>query len=225
MALDLSASIAAVNALPLAPDPFSLGLQADDFRAQVKDHGERVRWFQAIEAQSGPGGEQPTRGGVVYVEHPLPDEVRVFLFQNTRDVAMEQFGLLARGSTMIAFLPDEIDPIRDDRFIALDRTLTSRQRLVPSGGATDALNHKDAISVSAMWDSVSGAVIDPSRYAIENGLLKWNGAPPSVEVTLVYKYRPHYEWLGQNAHQAFIGEDGARLPGTGPLRLLSAGEE
>jgi hypothetical protein len=124
---------------------------------------------------------------------------------------------------MISFLPDEIDPIRDDRFIAIDRTLTSRQTLTPSGEATDALNHKDAVSVSAMWEA--GGAVAASRYSIVGGLLSWNGSPPSGEVTLVYKYRPHYEWLGENSHQAFLGEDAARLPGSGPLRLLSAGEE
>ncbi|MBW3637060.1 MAG: hypothetical protein KY445_11465 [Armatimonadetes bacterium] len=229
MPIDLSTRIADANALPLSPSPFSQGIQAEDFRVQVREHGERVRWLQAIEAQLGPNGEQPTRGGVVYVEKPLAPEIRVFLYQETRDVAVEQFGLLARGNMMISFLPDEIDPIRDDRFVALERTLTSRQALTPSGAATDALNHRDAVSVSSMWDSVTGVIISPTRYTVENGVIRWTNTladpRPTGEVTLVYKYRPHYEWLGENAHQAFLGEEGARLPGKGPLRLLTAGEE
>lgn len=216
-------SVGELAALSGAGNPFSGGLTLEDFRVQVRRHGERVRWFHAVETALGPGGETQSRGGVTYIEQPLDGDVRVFLYQNSRDVAVEQFGLLARGSTMISFVSEEIDPIRDDRFIAVDRTLTSRQTLTPSGGATDALNHKYAVSVSAMW--APGAKINPTLYGVENGLLTWNGAPPTGEVTLIYRYRPVYEWQGKDAHQAPLGSDAKRLPGSGPLRLLSAGEE
>lgn len=223
MSMNLSARIAAANALPLAPSPFSQGLQAEDFRVQVREYGERVRWLQAIETAAVLGGQAPTRAGVVYIEKPLAPEVRVFLYQEGRDLAPEQFGILTRGNMMMSFLPDEIDPVRDDRFVALDRTFTSRQLFTVSGSAPVALNHKTVISVSAMWNA--GGVVLASRYAITNGLLTWIGAAPSGDVTLVYKYRPCYEYLGENAHQAFLGTDGARLPGKGPVRLLSAGED
>lgn len=202
---------------------FSKGLIADVFRQNIAGNGERVKWLRAVEGELGPNGEQPTRAGKVFVEQPLASGVRVFLYQNTRDVAIEEFGLLARGSAMISFMPDEIDPIRDDRFVALERTLTSRMTLTPSGEAFDALEHAEPVSISAMF--APGRRFLPSEFSVSARGIEWTGAPPTESVTVIYKYRPHFEWQGENAHQAFIGQDGARLPGSGPVRLLSAREE
>lgn len=79
--------------------PFSQGLTGDDFRALVRQYGERVRWLRAIETPSGPNGEVARSSGKVFVEQELPEEVRVFLTRSTGTLQNTQVSVLSAGST------------------------------------------------------------------------------------------------------------------------------
>lgn len=203
--------------------PYSQGPTADEYRARVRQYGERLRWLRAIEGTQGPSGETPTKSGKFFVEVPLDPAVRVFLSQNRRDNPSEEFAQLATGQTTISFLPDELDPIRDDRFVALDRSLTDRTSFMPSGAAFDALPHKSVLSILAVFAPHQQLL--PARYHPSSRGIEWTGAPPTQPLTVLYTYRPHFEWLGDDVRQGPLDTSGARLPTTGTLRLLSAREE
>lgn len=219
-----SQRVGELNALPYSTSPFAAGIRAEDMRIDMHAYGERVIWLRAAEMEGGPDGQTPQTGaGKVYVAQVLAPEVRVFLYQNMRELETQTFALMERGNTMISFMPDEIDPIRDDRFIALDRTLTSRETLAPGTDNARALPHSRIVSIDAVWGA--GTRYDAAQYNVTETGLSWTGAAPTGEVEVIYRYTPSFEWLGDNTYQAFLGTDGVRLPGRGPLRLLSAGEE
>lgn len=203
--------------------PFSQGLTSDDFRVLMRQYGERVRWLRAVETSMGPNGEVARSSGKVFVEQVLPDEVRVFLTRSTGTVQNTQVSVLSAGSTQLSFLPDELMPRRDDRFVALDRAFAARHTFSPSGQNFDALPHSDIVAIEAVF--APGLRLSPALYSLGAGGIQWTGQHPTGSLTALYSYRPHFEWLGDDVHSAPLGTDGRSLPANGPLRLLSAREE
>ncbi|BCM88845.1 hypothetical protein IAD21_00687 [Abditibacteriota bacterium] len=203
--------------------PFSQGLTSDDFRALVRQYGERVRWLRAVESGAGPNGEVAHASGKVFVEQTLPAEARVFLTRATRTLQNTEFSVLSAGSTQLSFLPDELAPRRDDRFVALDRTFAARHTFTPSGQAFDVLPHKNIVSIDAVFSP--GQRLAPNLYSLSGKSIHWAGSHPIGQLTALYTYRPHFEWLGEEVHYAPSGTDNRALPTSGPLRLLSAREE
>ncbi|RYX80485.1 hypothetical protein EON83_28415 [bacterium] len=203
--------------------PFSQGLTSDDFRVLVRQYGERVRWLRAAEIPTGPNGESANSTGKVFIEQPLPDEVRVFLTRTNRDLQNTDFSVLSAGSTQLSFLPDELSPRRDDRFIALDRAFAARHTFTASGTSFDALPHTDIAALEAVF--APGQRLLPTRYEVAQSGIHWLGSPPSGTIVALYTYRPHFEWLGEDDHSAPRGTNAQSLPNSGPLRLLTAREE
>ncbi len=203
--------------------PFSQGLTSDDFRALVRQYGERVRWLRAVESPTGPNGEVVRTSGKVFVEQTLPVEVRVFLTRATQTLQNTQVSVLSAGSTQLSFLPDEIAPRRDDRFVALDRVFAARHTFTPSGQSVDALPHSDLVSIEAVF--APGQRLPTNLYSLGSGGIHWTATHPIQPLTALYNYRPHFEWLGEDVHHAPNGTDHRGLPNSGPLRLLSAREE
>ena len=203
--------------------PFSQGLTSDDFRALVRQYGERVRWLRAVETPTGPNGEVARSSGKVFVEQTLDTGVRVFLTRSTGTLQNTPISVLSAGGTQMSFLPDELLPRRDDRFVALDRAFAARHTFSPSGQNFDALPHSDIASIEAIF--APGLRLSSTLYSVGTGGIHWTGGHPTGSLTALYCYRPHFEWLGDDVHSAPHGTDEHTLPANGPLRLLSAREE
>lgn len=93
---------------------YEKGLVTSDFRREMRLNGERVQWLK-------PYASDTTVQGLAWIPQPLPDDARVFIYQNQRTIQSEEFGEIAVGETMLSWMPDELSPKRNDRFVALDR--------------------------------------------------------------------------------------------------------
>lgn len=204
------------------------GMTSDDFRTQMRLHGERVRWWKAYRPAEGiawsglegPGGEHPTSQGLLLIEQPLDSAVRVQMYSNREEVVDESFGLIRIGTTMIACVPDEIELSRGDRVLGLDRTKLEREVIEQDS----TLSRQFPASITRIV-SVSTGVIDANTYTLDGRTIDWVGTPPSGVLLVDYRFYPVYEFQEAMNRQGPLGSDNKRLPQHGALRLLSVGEE
>ena len=204
-------------ALPYATNPFSQGINADDYKAQrtTQNGWERVRHWMAFanvpENAVGPNGEQPERNGKLYIENMLSPEVRVLITETEREVFDAEFGLLSRGHASIACFPDEIDPARGDRFTLLDKLFLARVAVSCSGDATDDLGRRFVSEiVSVIADS---GTLDSSAYFLQDedkGKIEWVGVPPQWALVSLH-YFPSFVYLDVSDRNPPRGTDGNRL--------------
>lgn len=199
-------------------------LHAEKFRRIGRNAGERVQWLRAVEGAQGPNGEQPNAQGKYFVEMYLPDEVRVRIYTNYSTVKNEEFGEIKVAQTRLRWMPDELQPRRDDRFICLDRVREDgRCVLQPEDEQYRSLNGRYAVSISAIH--AAGRRLLQSSYSLENGRLRWMSVPPDEPVTVLCSYTQAFEMLGEDVKQGPLDRLGVRLPSWASLRELSAGEE
>jgi hypothetical protein len=211
--------------LPYATNPFSQGIITDDYRAQFREHGERVRHWMAFgkapDNAVGPNGETPERDGNLYVENILSDEVRVLITETEREVYDVEFGLLSKGRASIACLPDEIEPARNDRFVLLDKLFLGRLAIGCSGEVSDSLGRgfvREILSVIA-----DGAVLSTAAYDLteaDDGIsqITWKGAIPETAL-INFRYNPAFVYLDVSDRNPPRGADRKRLPIRGILTL------
>lgn len=196
-------------------------LHAEKFRLLGQRAGERVRWLRAVEGERGPNGQVANRQGKYFIEQHLPADVRVRVYTNYQDVQDEEFGTIKVAQTRMRFMPDEIQPLRDDRFLCLERSHNARQTLEVTNERVRPLLYPYVDSIAQVVGQ--GQVLRPSQYALQNGALVWIGAIPTEAVTVFYSYLEAYEFLGEGLKQGPADESGVRLPAWMPVRLLPGG--
>lgn len=204
--------------------PFAEGLTADDYRDQIGEHGETCRWWKAFKAPdgtTGPNGETVERNGLLYIEQTIPSTVRVYVSETQREVYDPEFGLLTKGQTQIACMPDEIELARGDR-VLLNSRLMKERIAVTATGATNSLQRRH---VSAIVEVIhGGAVLAASRYTLSTlangtGQINWTGTAPTGTVLIEFRYNPLYVYLDVSDRNPPRGADGERLPQRGILTL------
>lgn len=193
-------------------------LHGEYFRRNLRKGGERIEWQRAIDSDS----VNASRGRKIYAPVMLDDGVRVFLRQNMQDVTPEEFALIGEGGAMLDFMPDEINPVRDDRFKAVAQPKTARFTF-NANGSDVALPHLNVFRIEAVF--VDDAPLLQSRFVLQNNSIVWQGSAPTGKGVAVISYHPTYELLGEAVKQGPMGIDNVRLPSSCPLKLLTAGEE
>ena len=196
------------------------GLTAEDYRRQFRLEGEPIMWWKAFAANAGvlgPNGEVPDKGGRIYVQQTLDPVVRVMITRTTRELMDEEFGVLPKGSTAIACLPDEILLSPKDRVLLVNRRYAGRTMIVASGDATDPLPFQNIASIT----SVLGAsgLVSASNYAVSAAGtgITWSGTPPTGNVSVELLYQPLYIYLDLYDQNPPVGHDALFLPQRGVL--------
>ena len=208
------------------PSAGTVGITADDYRAQYQQHGRRLRWWKAflcgdelIGEVIGPGGEMVERNGYVYIEQVLADDVRCMLYQTKRDFFDPEFGVVPKGSTGISVLPDEIELARLDRVALTDSAWIGRDYVKRGDGEIDELVRQPVVSISQVL--FNGNFLNAANYISASNGVRWMGgqlAEGSL-YSIEYRYLPMFEFLGEEQGVVQRGADGSFLPQRGAVNL------
>lgn len=190
---------------PLAPEQ-----APHDYRAQYRVYGEQVRWWK---------GSQ---------EQPLPDDVRVLIYQNRREIERVALPPVPVGQTMISVLPDEIHLTQGDRILATQRLQRARTRLRREAGSSDVLPIRYAVDLA--WVVGAGRtyiVGEDVALSADGRAVEWldGGQAPGEgqEYGLEWTYRPMYVFLGELNQDTPGG--GGMVPQIGLLRQATGADQ
>lgn len=218
-------SVAELLTLPYSGSSASAkGMTAEDFRAQMHEHGKVFRWWKAYDAEQGGAipGAVHERNGRAYVEQTLPAGAKCFLHSTKFDMMDEQFGLLPAGSTAISVMPDEVELSRLDRLRVPDVLRLQGESLTRTG--TNAVLLYPPSQILKVFSG--GAEVSPTAYEMTPSGLLWKIGAPAVGASFSIEYRfvPTWEFLFSEQGVIQRGTDGVALPQRGVIRQMRAGE-
>lgn len=220
MALDLDAAVAAANALPLAPEPFSQGLTAADFAAQHEAHGETFRYWEATPQAD--ATDDSNADGNLFVEVELSGNGHGYFHTTKKEVVSEQFGLVPRGSSMMSCLPGVVELTPGGRMARTGQVWAQNVVITRGAGDTDPLPQR---FVQRIWGVTlaDGMVADAADYEAvsadspndnDKGGIRWldNAPAAGTRYTVKMGYHPLYAVQGELIQGEPNGADGQRLP-------------
>lgn len=189
------------------------GMTSEDYRVQCAFHGETVRYFQS---RLGADGER------TLIEVTLAATVRVMRYNTVRDWVDEEYGLISKGSTSLSVLPDEIDPMRGDRFIltAAKRVMRHQTAAVRTG-STDTLPYQPVASIERVTDAGGNVLVVDVDYSADETGITWltNAVAEEESYAVIWKAHPSYLWLAEEDKPGPIGTDDLQLPRRGVVKL------
>jgi hypothetical protein len=210
------------------------GFDAEEFRRDMRLHGEPVRWFRAI-PKTGAAGHDPATGSygrnsgadsndIDYVEQELDPAVRVLVYQAQASAPDAEYGNVPTGATEMSYMPDELQPHTLDRLVLPKRRLVKRDILTRSGaGLLDALPASGpAVQIQlVMQGNTEGAAVYPgTAYQLTGDSIEWKVATvagvtrPAAGSTYVVEwlYSPGYLARGDGERFYALDDNDVPLP-------------
>ena len=212
-----AARVAELNARDYGTNPFSAGFVRSDFKQQLADYGESLRWWKCFKNAPfdaiGPGGETVNSGGQMFVEKPLADDVKVLCCDVSRETQPQEFGQIEVGQLNYVGLPDEIELSNGDRVLLNDRRVIWRQTIEPSGESRSKMV-RDWVTGLTIITGGAGTLQVESDGA---SYVQWAGTPETVLIE--FAFVPRYVFLDVSDRNPPRGADGKRLLQRGVLTL------
>jgi hypothetical protein len=228
MLIDLAVRTAAANEAPYSPNPFSEGLMGSDLVLAMGEMRTRVRVWRAYSVEDleaiGPDNEEVGSNAHLYIELQPAATLLVWRHETTRDVEYADIGLIRKGQTAVANLPDEVEFAQNDRVLFVDSTIIASFGFLTSGEERDELPYRHTselvtvIGDGQVWDSEDYQLI---VEADGSSFIKWEKRPDHALIT--YRYHPEYRYVSVDRTPP-KGADGKRLPQRGILTLQMRGE-
>lgn len=198
-------------------NPASKGLTAEEYRGNIAQYGETIRWWKGYDAPMdaiGPNGETVNRFGKLYIEQQLAPTVKALIYSTPREEHDMEYMLIPKGSTGITCMPDEIELAHGDKVLLPTRRVIGRVLLVPGD---NCLTHPWVYSITSVY--MNGGQLPEGRYTFavdSNGVstlyIDGHNAPALVD----YLYMPLYAFH-MSERNPIRGYDGERLPQRGTL--------
>lgn len=186
----------------------AMSLDAAGFRTEYQQHGETVRWWK---------GYLTATGARNFVEQTLADTVRVMVYNSRREFEDAEFGLIAKGTTMISVLPDEIEACHGDRFCLTHakRAKLRRGHFIRQG-SIDPLPYSPVASIARVVNASGTVLVLGTDYAVASGGAGIEFLTNSVAVGASYAidWRAYstFEVLTGGERDSPIGADNLQLP-------------
>lgn len=205
--------------------PFAQGLTSTDYRALIQTYGqgETCQFYQGIPVDSARENTSAEQGGRVYVEVDLADGVQVFVHETTKEEQGGEWGVLPVGTTMLACMPQDMWPVRGDRFVLTTREDRARVFATRAeSGMVDTIAHSPLVAVKAIRNGSTlyvGDGADPD-YSVSGQNITWLGAArpaDGVRYSVEFSYRPTFEWFDLSTRLPRVGADGGFLTLRGML--------
>lgn len=119
------------------------------FHRLIARRGERCRWFQASKAtdydaetnQKDEDANLLKIDGWMYFEQPVPDKPCIFIDEEKRSIADEQFGFLQVGEATAWTMPKFLPLSRPDMIVLFERRVTSNESLTVTNIAQGESEH------------------------------------------------------------------------------------
>jgi len=197
--------------------PASQGLTSDDYRRQYAAHGETFRVWEAAPVTGG-----SNKSGLLFTEIELDDTARGYFYQTRREIEIEEFGLIPRGSTAFSVLPDVVELGENFRLLRTAQEWKGRAQITRGSGSTDSLPERfvTAITQVLLSGGSEAAADDVEAVSADSpddddlGGIQWLGNAPAAGTvyTVRFRYHPLFVCLGELIQGEPIGADGERLP-------------
>lgn len=219
------------SALP--PLPSIVALNPENFRALIRRHGEPCLWQRAMPCNctssesaedTEPCGE--CEQGFRYTNMVLDAAVRVFIDKTTRGFVDAEMGPIAKGTTTVAAMPDELGLSFADKLILPRRVAWHKAVYNRGSGDTDTLKRTPALSIKQVQrvEPATGEVtlyVPGVDYRLEGNAIEWlsGGSSPAAgqSYSLLHSYKVTYWFLGEFKQEAPPSQFGGQL-----LPLLGA---
>lgn len=195
----------------------------EPYRQQLRSQAQSstFRWWRGVPASS-PNAAGAERDGRVYVEQTVNPAWRVAPYSTLDTMQSEQFGLINVGSSGIVYMPDEIQPSREDRFVLLALTETDWVTLTRGAGATDPLPQPYPVRLeSVMQDATSYTA--GMNCQLSGATVQWLSGGPAAGTKYAALLTHHPLWFvtGEGNSMAQLGSDGVPLPRTVELEQVT----
>lgn len=206
---------------------FAKGFTAEDFRREIEEYGEACQFYKAIPVYTPRSVSAAEENGKVYVLQTLASGVQIYVYEARKEEQGGEFGILPVGTTMITTMPDEIWPVRGDRFVLTERVDRARVLVTRDSDTTDTIPHSPLVSVIEVRNGAT-LYTPTTHYTVSGQVITWVGAtkPTSgTKYSVELSYRPTYEYLPLSERMPRVGADGLYLPLRGLLtRVQLTGE-
>ena len=206
-------------------------LRPERFRKAIRRHGKLVEWWKAIPTSDynpetnayDRDSDTATEYGHIYVKQTLDNSVRALIQQVTKEVVDPNIGMIQVGDLHISFMPDEINPVRMDKFVLLETVETTRE--VHDKDVADVLHQADVVDIVSVQSNDGTVYVEGVDFELDGAEIVWldgdeSASPPAGAPGYVveYRYHPVYWYLGVRG-QTRGEQDGVPLPCNGVLTL------